>query len=171
MGRYRIGRQIRALPGDVFRAFTEPALIADWMDAAAVIDPTGPLDVAGSRYTLVIAGPWRFATVVARSEPPWLHETVHRGPLGTSVRMVAALAPRGGSTDLDLLTEYTMPLGMLGRWIDRRWIDRQPRAIANREVDRLVTLVSDPTAVPQAKGASRSVPPPAGTSRIVRQDP
>jgi hypothetical protein len=57
--------------------------------------------------------------------------------------MVATLAARDGSTDLDLLTEYTIPLGRIGRWIDRRWIDREPRTIANREVDRLVALVSD----------------------------
>jgi hypothetical protein len=70
--------------------------------------------------------------------------------------MVATLAPAGAGTDLDLLTEYALPLGAFGRWIDRRWIDREPRAIANREIDRLVTLVSDPTTIPQPKGASRT---------------
>jgi hypothetical protein len=70
--------------------------------------------------------------------------------------MVATLATEGERTDLDLLTEYTMPLGALGRWIDRRWIDREPRTLANREVDRLVTLVSDPASVPPPKGASRT---------------
>ena len=69
--------------------------------------------------------------------------------------MLATLTPGDGGTDLDLLTEYVMPMGALGRWIDRRWIDREPRSIANREVDRLVTLVSDPKAVPQPKGASK----------------
>jgi hypothetical protein len=41
-----------------------------------------------------------------------------------------------------LLTEYALPFGAVGRWIDRRWVDREPRTIANREVDRLVALVS-----------------------------
>lgn len=143
MGRYRITRHIPATPEQVFRAFTDPALVADWMDATAVTDPTGPLDAAGSRYTLVIWGPWKFRTVVARSEPPWLHETVGTAPLGGWVRMVATLSARDAGTDLDLLTEYTIPLGPVGRWIDRRWVDREPRAMANREVDRLVALVSD----------------------------
>jgi hypothetical protein len=142
MGTYRISRYIEAPPEQVFQAFTVPSLVADWMAASRVQDPTGPLDAPGSRYTLVIRGPWRLQTVVARSEPPWLHETVHRGPLGASARMVATLSARDGGTDLDLLTEYTVPLGPLGRWIDRRWIDREPRATANREVDRLVALVS-----------------------------
>ena len=143
MGHYRITRRIDATPERVFRAFTDPDLVADWMDASAVADPSGPLDVAGSRYTLVIGGPWKFRTVVVRSEPPRLHETVGDAPLGGSYRMVATLSERDGGTDLDLLTEYTVPLGPIGRWIDRRWIDREPRATANREVDRLVTLVSD----------------------------
>lgn len=155
MGSYRIARRIRATPEQVYRAFTDPALIVDWMDGTGVIDATGPLDRPGSRYTFVVWGPWRFRTHIVRAEPPLLHEISGRGPLGAWYRMVATLAGDDGSTELDLLTEYTVPLGPIGRWMDRRWIDREPRAIANREVDRLVTLVSDPTSVPQPKGASR----------------
>jgi hypothetical protein len=157
MGRYRLHRQIRATPDQVFRAFTDPALIVDWMDGTGVTDSTGALDTPGTRYTLVIWGPWRFRTEIVRAETPRVHEISGVGPLGSAYRMVATLTPRDGGTDLDLLTEYTMPLGALGRWIDRRWIDREPRAIANREVDRLVTLVSDNSVVPQKKGASRAV--------------
>ena len=79
--------------------------------------------------------------------------------------MVASLTERDGETELDLLTEYTLPLGAIGRWIDRRWIDHEPRAIANREVDRLVTLVSDPTAVPQPRGPW----PDPRTARLARR--
>lgn len=156
MGSYRIARRIRATPDQVFRAFTDPALVVDWMDATGVVDATGPLDEPGSRYTFVVWGPWRFRSEIGRVEAPFLHEVSGHGPLGARYRMVATLAAEDGWTDLDLLTEYTVPLGVLGRWMDRRWIDREPRTIANREVDRLVTLVSDPTAVPQPKGASRT---------------
>jgi hypothetical protein len=142
MGRYRITRRIAASPEQVYRGFTDPGLVADWMDASGVLGATGPLDLSGSRYTLVIRGPWRFRTIVVRAEPPRLHEIVGQGRLGASFRMVATLTARDGGTDLDLLTEYTMPLGSIGRWIDRRWIDREPRATANREVDRLVELAS-----------------------------
>lgn len=142
MGQYRITRRIRATPDQVFRAFTDPGIVADWLDATAVKDPTGPLDVPGTRYSLVIRGPWRFRTVVTRSEPPRLHQTVGQAPLGGSFRMTATLTEHDEGTDLDLLTEYTVPLGPIGRWIDRRWIDREPRPTANREVDRLVELVS-----------------------------
>ena len=155
MGRCRITRRIAATPEQVYRAFTDPVLVADWMDASAIVGATGPLDVPGSRYTLVIRGPWRFRTAVARAQPPRLHETLGQGPLGTSFRMVATLAPRDGGTDLDLLTEYTMPLGRIGRWIDRRWIDREPRPTANREVDRLVELVSGQTLRPDESEATQ----------------
>ena len=158
MGRYRISRRIRATPDQVFRAFTDPSLLVDWMDATGLLGVTGALDRPGTRYTFVVWGPWRFRTEVVRVEAPRLHEVQGRGPLGASYRMVASLNENDGETELDLLTEYTVPLGAIGRWIDRRWIDREPRAIANREVDRLVAIVSDPSAVPQPRGASRAAP-------------
>lgn len=154
MGRYRISRQIGATPEQVYRAFTDPALVADWMDGTGVVDATGPLDEPGTCYTFVVWGSWRFRTTVRRVEKPHLHEVTGVGPLGAAYRMVATLTRRDGGTHLDLLTEYTVPLGPLGRWIDRRWIDREPRTIANREVDRLVSLVTDERAKPRPKGAS-----------------
>jgi hypothetical protein len=159
MGRYRISRRLDVTPEQAFRAFTDPALVADWMDGTGVIDATGPLDVPGTRYTFVVRGPWRFRTSVVRVDAPRLHQVEGRGPLGAWYRMTATLAAADGGTNLDLLTEYTVPLGAVGRWIDRRWIDREPRTIANREVDRLVILVSDPGAAPQPRGASRRTVP------------
>jgi hypothetical protein len=85
------------------------------------------------------------------------------GPLGASYRLVATLVESGRGTDLDLLTEYTVPLGAIGRWVDRRWVDRGPRTTANREVDRLVELVTE--------GAERSVSSPraqAGAGTEIR---
>ena len=143
MGRYRLTRRIDAAPEHVFEGFTDPALVRDWMDAAGIEDQAGPLARPGTTYTLVIRGPWRFKSRVVRSEPPRIHESFGRGPLGASYRMVATLSARDEGTDLDLLTEYTVPFGAIGRWIDRRWIDREPRTVANRELDRLVELVSE----------------------------
>ena len=141
MGSYRITRRIDASPEQVFRAFTDPVLVADWMDASAVEDTSGSLDLPGTTFTLVIRGPHRFRSEVVQAVPGQVHETAGRGRFG-SYRMVATLSPAGSETDLDLLTEYGLPLGPIGRWIDRRWIDREPRTAANREVDRLVTLVT-----------------------------
>ena len=153
MGRYVISRRITATPQQVYRAFADPTLLADWMHASGVVGATGPLDAAGTRFTLVIKGPWRFQSAVVGAEPPSRHEFAGRGPLGADYRMVATLTPRDYGTDLDLLTEYTVPLGVIGRWIDRRWIDREPRATANREVDRLVELVSGDQVASASRGA------------------
>jgi Polyketide cyclase / dehydrase and lipid transport len=142
MGRYVITRRIEATPEQVYRAFTDPVLLADWMDASGVAEATGPLDVPGTRFTLVIRGPHRFRSEVVRTAGGRVHEMTGRGPLG-SYRMVATLARRDGATELELVTEYALPLGPVGRWVDRRWIDREPRTIANREVDRLVSHVTD----------------------------
>lgn len=158
MGSYVIRRHIDAPPERVFRAFTDPALVVDWMDAKTLEEPSGPLDRAGTQYRLVIFRLHHFRTTVVRSEPPLVHETRGSGRFGW-YRMVATLVPRSGGTDLELLTEYGLPLGPVGRWIDRRWIDREPRAQANREVDRLVELVSA-TAPPRA-GHVGGAPAPA----------
>jgi uncharacterized protein YndB with AHSA1/START domain len=141
MGRYVLRRDIAAPAAEVFKAFTDPKLAVDWLDAQAITDVDGPLDRAGSTYTLIIFWFHRLKVTVVRSEPPAIHETDHRGPLG-SAHMTATLAERDGITHLELVTEYSLPLGPIGRWIDRRWIDREPRTQANREVDRLVAIVS-----------------------------
>jgi hypothetical protein len=65
--------------------------------------------------------------------------------------------PRDGGTDLDLLTEYTVPFGAFGRWMDRRWIDKEPRPTTNREVDRLVAIVSDPRPILRRRRSMTSV--------------
>jgi hypothetical protein len=98
----------------------------------------------GVGVPMVVRGPWRLRCQVVRSERPRVHESSGRGPLGAFYRQVATLTPTDDGTDLDLVTEYAVPFGPVGRWIDRRWVDREPRAIANRELDRLVELVSDP---------------------------
>lgn len=142
MGRYVIRRHIEAPPEQVYRAFTEPNLVVDWMDAKAIESATGPLDRAGTRYRFVIFRLHHFRSTVVRAEPPRIHQTRGSGRFGW-YDMTATLTPRDGGTDVELLTEYGLPLGPLGRWIDRRWIDREPRAQAHREADRLVELVGE----------------------------
>ena len=142
MGRYRKTRRITAAPEDVFRAFTDPTIVADWMEADGIIDQRGPLDTAGSTYTLVISGPWRFRMRVTRSVPPRTYELEGRGPLGTSYRMTAALTAVADVTELVVDTEWTLPFGPIGRWIDRRWVEPASAGDDDRELDRLVDIVT-----------------------------
>jgi hypothetical protein len=142
MGRTHRTRRIAASPEAVFRAFTDSAIVADWMEADAVVDQRGSLDAAGTTYTLVIAGPWRFHSRVVRSEPPRAFEVEGRGLLGTGYRMAASLSADGDVTELVVDTEWTLPLGPIGRWMDRRWVQPANQGEDDRELDRLVDIVT-----------------------------
>lgn len=144
MGRYTLTRHIHTSPDRVFEAFTDPALVADWMDMTEIRDATGPLDAPGTRFTMVVRGPWRFRSEILRSERPTLHEQSGRAPGGAFFHNTATLTARDGGTDLELETEYGLPFGPIGRLLDRLFVDREPRTIANRELDRLVEVVSSP---------------------------
>jgi pimeloyl-ACP methyl ester carboxylesterase len=142
MGRMRRTRHIDATAAAVFRAFTDPAIAADWMEADGVIDQRGPLDTEDSTYTLVISGPWRFRMRVTRSIPPRAYGLEGRGPLGTSYRMTADLTAHGSTTELVVETEWTLPFGPVGRWMDRRWVEPGTQGEDDRELDRLVHIVT-----------------------------
>lgn len=142
MGRTRRTRHIDATAAAVFRAFTDPAIAADWMEADGVIDQRGPLDTEDSTYTLVISGPWRFRMRVTRSIPPRAYGLEGRGPLGTSYRMTADLTAHGSTTELVVETEWTLPFGPVGRWMDRRWVEPGTQGEDDRELDRLVHIVT-----------------------------
>jgi uncharacterized protein YndB with AHSA1/START domain len=142
MGRYRKTRHIEASPDDVFRAFTDPAIVADWMEADGIRDQQGPLDAAGSTYTLVIRGPWRFRMRVTRSDPPARYALTGDGPLGTSYAMDATLSGAGGETTLVVESRWTLPFGPVGRWIDHRWVEPGAAGEDDRELDRLVDIVT-----------------------------
>ena len=138
MGRYRKTRRIEASPEQVFRAFTDPAIVADWMEADGIVDQRGSLDSVGSTYTLVIAGPWRFRMRVLHAVPSTDYALEGEGPLGTTSRIAATMTSHGEVTELVVDTEWTLPLGPIGRWIDRRWVEPGTRGEEDRELDRLV---------------------------------
>lgn len=142
MGQKRRTRQIDAPAAAVLRAFTDPVLVADWMEADGIVDQRGPLDAAGSTYTLVIAGPWRFRMRVTHADPPRTYGLEGRGPLGAGYRMSATLLDHGPTTELAVEMEWTLPLGPIGRWMDRRWVEPGTRGEDDRELDRLVAIVT-----------------------------
>ena len=142
MGRTRKTRHIAATPPIVFRSFTDPAVVADWMEADAVIEQRGPLDAVGSTYTLVIRGPWRFRMRVTESTPPRTYGLEGRGPLGTAYDMRVTLTDQGATTDLVVEHGWTLPFGPIGRWMDRRWVEPRTRGEDDRELDRLVDIVT-----------------------------
>ena len=147
MGQLRMTRHIRATPGAVFRAFTDPDIVADWMEASGIVDQHGALDVVGSTYTLIIWGPWRFRSEVMRCEPPGAYQLVSKGPLGAWARQTASLTAVDDATELVLDTDWGV-LGPIGRWLERRFVRSGSDPAASRELDRLVQIVSgDPAGI------------------------
>lgn len=142
MGQKRRTRHIDAPVAMVFRALTDPAIVADWMEADGVVDQRGPLDREGSTYTLVISGPWRFRMRVTHAEAPRAYGLEGRGPLGTGYRISATLLDHGSTTELVVETEWTLPFGPIGRWMDQRWVEPGTRGEEDREFDRLVAIVT-----------------------------
>jgi pimeloyl-ACP methyl ester carboxylesterase/uncharacterized protein YndB with AHSA1/START domain len=142
MGHKRRTREIDAPAAVIFRAFTDPAIVADWMEADDVVDQRGPLDRAGSTYTLVISGPWRFRMRVTHADPPRTYGLEGKGPLGTGFRMSATLQQHGPATELVVEMAWTLPLGPIGRWLDRHWVEPGTRGEEDRELDRLVAIVT-----------------------------
>ncbi len=143
MGTYTLTRHLSVPPERAYRAFTDPSLVADWMDMEEVRDADGPLERPGTTLTLVVRGPWRFRARIERTDPPHLHVMSGVAPLGGWFRNTAELrsAPDDG-TDLSLTTDYRVPLGPVGRLLDRLLIEGKPRTVAEREFDRLVAIVT-----------------------------
>lgn len=141
MGRNVRTRRIEASPDRVYSAFTDPGMMADWMELAEIRDVTGSLDTPGSHCVMVWKGPWKFRSEILRADRPGLHQHAGRGPLGASYRMTATLTPVGAGTGLKVETGYTYPFGPVGRLLERLF-ERGAPANANRELDRLVALVS-----------------------------
>jgi len=146
MGRYVQTRDIAAPLDRVFAGYTDPRLMTDWTDLAEIRDATGPMDAVGTRYQMKVRGAFGFRNEVIAARPPNRIEYRGRGPLGASVHITATLTPAGGGTHLEQLTEYGLPLGPVGRLLDRLFLEGRPRRIADRELDRLVELVSSPKA-------------------------
>lgn len=164
MGRYRLTRDVDAPAERVFTAFTDAAVFTDWLNLSKVVELSGRFGDAGSEFMMVVGGPWRFRSEVVASRPPSFHEWAGRGLFGAAYHMTATLTPTGDKTHLDMVTEYTVPFGALGRWIDRRWIDRPPRTTVNREFDRLVELTSTPPRRLVATDASSPMASPSAES-------
>jgi hypothetical protein len=143
MGHYVQTAQVPASPERVFRAYTDPLMLADWMDMRAIRDQTGPLDRVGSECTLVVRGPWWFRSSVRQCDPPRSITFGGAGRLGASFQVTAMLTPRDAGTWLEQRTDYTLPFGALGRWLDQRFVEGRPRTVADREFARLLALVSE----------------------------
>jgi len=124
----------------VYAAYVDPALMPTWMELRAVIDLSGPLDRAGTRFTQVVFGSWwRFRAEVLRADPPILHEMAGRAPLATMYRWLARFAPEGEGTRVTLESEWRA-FGRLDPLAEKVFA-RSAGADARRHLATLAALV------------------------------
>jgi len=123
----------------VYAAYVDPDLMPKWLELRAVADLKGPLDQAGTLFTQVFRGPWRFRTEVVRANPPTIHEMAGRAPLGTTYRWLARFAPEGDGTRVTLETSSRVfgPLDPLAE----RLFAASGESAARRHLATLATLV------------------------------
>lgn len=130
---------IDAPPERVFAVYTDPARIPEW-EEVRVLDATGPLDRAGTRFVTAPGTGMRFRTEVVRSDPPHLHEQAGRTSSGFSYHWTATFEPDGGSTRLTLESEYGLALGVVGRLLDRLFVGRMSEGTTRGHLDRLKAI-------------------------------
>ena len=136
MGRHRYTLDIDAPPERVFAVYTDQASIPEWAEMR-VLDATGPLDRAGTRFVAAPETRMRFRTEVLRSDPPHLHEQAGRTSSGFSYHWTATFEPDGGSTRLMLDSEYGLALGTVGRLLDRLFVGRMSAGTMRGHLARL----------------------------------
>jgi uncharacterized protein YndB with AHSA1/START domain len=152
MRKLTIDRYVAAPIERVYAAYVDPALMPTWMELRAVIDMTGPLDRAGTRFTQVVFGWWwSFRAEVLRAEPPTLHEMTGRGPVATSYRWLARFAPEGDGTRVTVQFD-TRVFGRLNPLAERVFA-RSGESQASRH---LATLAALAEARPGAADARRA---------------
>ena len=139
MRRLTIDQYVAAPIERVYAAYVDPALMPTWMELRAVNDLSGPLDRAGTRFTQVFLGPWRFRTEVVRAERPTLHEMAGRAPLGTTYRWLTRFASEGVGTRVTLESDSRAfgPLDPLAEKV----FARSAGADARRHLATLAALV------------------------------
>lgn len=118
MRKLTIDQYVAAPIERVYAAYVDPALMPTWLELQAVTDLTGPVDRAGTRFTQVYWGRWRFRTEVVRADPPTLHEMAGRAPLATTYRWLARFAPEGEGTRVTLESD-TRVFGALDSLAER----------------------------------------------------
>lgn len=138
MRRLRIEQFVAAPIERVYATYVDPTPMPTWMELQAVTDLTGPLDRAGTQFTQIYLGWWRFRAEVLNAQPPILHEMAGRAPLATSYRWLARFAPEGDGTRVILETD-SRAFG----WLDplaEKVFARSAEADARRHLANLAAL-------------------------------
>jgi hypothetical protein len=114
----------------VWAAHLDGTGIPEWFPGARSVHAiSGPLDSPGTTYTLRFNRVVRSRVVVTEVQAPVMHtRRWDARPLGTYGTATLLLRRDGGGTQVDLDVTYGLPLGPLGRWLERLSIVRRRAA-------------------------------------------
>jgi uncharacterized protein YndB with AHSA1/START domain len=126
----RVTGFVEAPPAQVWAAHLDGARIPEWFPGVRGVKAiSGPLDRPGTTYSLRFNRLVRSRVVVTEVEAPVMHtRRWDARPLGSHGTATLLLRPEDGGTHVDLDVTYGLPLGPIGRWLERLTVVRRTTA-------------------------------------------
>ena len=117
----RVTELAAAPPERVWATHVDGARIAEWFPGARSVERiSGPLDRAGTTYVLRFNPLLRSRVRVTEVQAPVMHtRTWDARPLGSHGRATVLLRAEDGGTRVDFDVSFELPLGPLGRVLER----------------------------------------------------
>ena len=147
MPHVRVTAFVEAPPETVWAAHIDGPGIAEWFPGARDVEAiSGPLDSPGTTYSLRFNPLVRSRVEVIEVEAPVMHtRRWDAGLLGTRGTATLLLRPEEGGTHVDLDVSYGLPMGPLGRWLERRtFVRRRAARDMRRELQAFCAFAERP---------------------------